>query len=193
MARKKKRIEMETQEPDLSPIMSILCILIPVLLFAFSFVEIKVQAVSAPRMGSGKSKKQDDDQKKPLNLTVLITAKGFVVKQQAELTTEPDPPIFKRTLTDKDGKEVENMYDFPTLYSKIMAKKLAYPEESTINIGAEMNIPWHIVARTIDAARIQLEKDSYESLAEYEVAKPRLDEEKQPKTMFDGVIFVVAE
>lgn len=193
MAKKKQRVEMKTEEPDLSPIMSILCILIPVLLFAFSFVEIKVQAVSAPRMGSGKAKKQDDDAPKPLNLTVLITSKGFVVKQQAELTSEPDPPIFKRTMTDRDGVEHEDMYDFPTLYSKIMEKKKAYPEENTINIGAEMDIPWHVLARTIDAARVQLEKDAYENLAEYETAKPRKDEEKQIMSMFDGVIFVVAE
>jgi hypothetical protein len=193
MAGKKHRVKMKTEEPDLSPIMSILCILIPVLLFAFSFVEIKVQAVSAPRMGSGKAKKQDDDAKKPLNLTVLITSKGFVVKQQAELTTEPDPPIFKRTMTDRDGVEHEDMYDFPTLYSKIMEKKKAYPDENTINIGAEMDIPWHVLARTIDAARVQLEKDAYQNLAEYETAKPKKNEDKQPMSMFDGVIFVVAE
>ena len=39
-------------ELDLTPIMSILVILIPVLLFAFSFFEVRVQAVSSPRLGT---------------------------------------------------------------------------------------------------------------------------------------------
>jgi hypothetical protein len=74
-----------------------------------------------------------------------------------------------------------------------MEKKKAYPDENTINIGAEMDIPWHVLARTIDAARVQLEKDAYQNLAEYETAKPKKNEDKQPMSMFDGVIFVVAE
>ena len=89
----KERIE----DLNLSPIMSILVILIPMLLYAFSFFEVKVQAVTAPRMGPSNQKPKDEDEKKPLNLTVLVTGKGFVVKQQAELTTEPEKPIFTIT------------------------------------------------------------------------------------------------
>ena len=100
-------------ELDLTPIMSILVILIPVLLFAFSFFEVRVQAVSSPRLGTGKSSKKDDE-KKPLNLTVIITSKGFKLTQQAEPTNEPEKPIFKRIMTDSDGKEVED-YDYPCL------------------------------------------------------------------------------
>ena len=181
-------------ELDLTPIMSILVILIPVLLFAFSFFEVRVQAVSSPRLGTGKASKKDDE-KKPLNLTVIITSKGFKLTQQAELTTEPEKPIFKRIMTDSDGKEVED-YDSPTLYSRVMAKKLQYPDEKTINIGAEPHIPWKVIARTIDAVRVQLEKESYEKLAIYEQAEPKVKKDgevKEPVDLFPAVVFTVVE
>ncbi len=187
------------EELNLTPIMSILVILIPVLLFAFTFYEVKIQAVNAPRLGSGSAKKPDENEKKPLNLTVLITSKGFTIKQQAEHTTEEEPKIYKRTfqVPNKDGvmTEVEE-YDYPALYSKLAAKKTQYPDEKTINIGAEMNIPWHIIARTIDATRVRLEKDEYTDLAEYMKAQPKTevkDGSKEPVALFPAVVFVVAE
>lgn len=193
-------------ELNLSAIMAILVILIPMLIFVFNFFEVKVQAVAAPKVGSGKAKKKDSD-KKPLNLTVLISRKGFVLKQQDELQTEPEKPIYKRTFdieVEENGRkrqETVEDYDYPALYTRLFAKKAAYPDEKTINIAAEMDIPWYVVARTIDAARLQLEKPAYVKLQEYSQAKPATvtkkgadgkDEEK-PKKMFDRVVFVVAE
>jgi biopolymer transport protein ExbD len=179
---------------DLTPIMSILVILIPVLLFAFSFNEVRVQAVSSPRLGTGKANKKDDE-KKPLNLTVIITSKGFKLTQQAELTTDPEKPIFKRVMIDSEAQDVET-YDYPTLYSRVMAKKLLYPDETTINIGAEPHIPWKVIARTIDAVRAQLEKESYEKLALYEKAEAKTKKDgelKVPVDLFPAVVFTVVE
>ena len=45
-------------EINLSPIMSILVILIPMLLLLFNFHEIKVQAVAAPKVGSGQDQEK---------------------------------------------------------------------------------------------------------------------------------------
>jgi biopolymer transport protein ExbD len=179
------------QELNLAPIMAILVILIPLLIYAFSFFEVKVQAVAAPRMGSGKTKPKDKDEKQPLNLTVLVTSKGFTVKQQAELTTGEEKPIFKRNF-DVAGKQIE-AYDFPSLYNRLMQKKKAYPDETTINIGAEMEIPWKVISQTIDAARLQLAEDSYESLMEYATAKPKKDGKGEALDLFPAVVFVVAE
>ena len=181
----------EVGELNLVPIMAILVILIPVLLYAFSFFEVKVQAVSAPRMGPSSGKPKADDDKKPLNLTVLITSKGFVIKQQAELQAEPEKPIYKRSF-DVAGKQVEE-YDFPALYSRLVKKKDQYPDEKVINIGAEMDIPWHVIARTIDATRVRLEEDGYEALEAYSLAKPKKNADGDPLDLFPAVVFVVAE
>ena len=202
MARKpseRAHSEESVEELNLVPIMAILVILIPVLLYAFTFIEVKVQAVAAPRLGPSQKnkKKDDDDEKKPLNLTVLITKDGFALKQQAELTAEPEPPIPRRSFT-VNGREIEE-YDYPALYTRVRQKKIDHPEETTINVGAEMAIPWQTIARTIDATRVVLEKDSYEDITKYGQAKPKIGQDKDgdgikdPVDLFPAVVFVVAE
>lgn len=187
----RSHVKDEIGEINLTPIMAILTILIPVLLYAFNFFEVKIQGVSAPKMGTGKAETKKENEKKPLNLTVLITEKGFKLSQEEELTTEPEAPIPKRTFTDGEGTFVD--YDYPRLYSRLMAKKKQWPKERTINIGADFDIPWHIIARTIDASRVQLEEDGYEDLEGYSRAKPKRDNEGNPSMLFDNVVFVVAD
>lgn len=195
MARKpseRSHSEANLEEINLTPIMAILVILIPILLYAFNFFEVKIQGVSAPKMGTGKQETKKEDEKKPLNLTVLITEKGFKLTQEEELTTEPEQPIPKRSFSDANGNQVVE-YDYPRLYSRLMQKKKQWTKERTINIGADFDIPWHIIARTIDAARVQLEEDAYDDLDGYANAKVRLSSEKEPQMLFDNVVFVVAD
>jgi len=217
MARKpSERAHGEEVEADLNlvPIMAILVILIPVLLYAFTFFEVKVQAVAAPRLGPAKkTEKKDEDKEKPLNLTVLVTKNGFALKQQAELTDGEEPPIPKRTFMVK-GKEILE-YDYPALYTRVYQKKQKHKDETTINVGAEMDIPWQTIARTIDATRVVLCKpgagkepvkgddcaaaDSYEDIELYDTAVAKLGKDtngdgiKDPVDMFPAVVFVVAE
>lgn len=200
---------------NLSPIMALMVILIPMLLAMFNFFEVKVQAVAAPKLGTGKASKTDD-QKKPLNLTVLITKQGFLIKQQDELQDVAEKPIPKDTFSmpiNENGvvseKAVEE-YDYATLYNRLRAKKQKYPDETTLNVAAEMDIPWHVIARTIDAARVELDKAEFtgrDRLKEYskarEVTRPstkditgdgKVDEnDLEPVEMFPRVVFVVAE
>ncbi len=200
---------------NLSPIMALLVILIPMLLAMFNFFEVKVQAVAAPKLGTGQAKKSDD-QKKPLNLTVLISKTGFLLKQQDELQDVAEKPIPKDSfvlpvlengaVSDKTVEE----YDYATLYNRLRAKKQRFQEETTINIAAEMDIPWHVIARTIDAARVELDKPEFtgrDRLKEYSVAKPLSrpskkdvngdgvvnEDDTEPIEMFPRVVFVVAE
>jgi len=203
------------EELNLSPIMALLVILIPMLLAMFNFFEVKVQAVAAPKLGTGKTSKTDPD-KKPLNLTVLISKQGFLLKQQDELQDVAEKPIPKDTFeisVVENGapvtKSVED-YDFATLYSRLRAKKQRYPEETTINIAADMDIPWHVIARTIDASRVQLEDGNFEGrdrMMKYTAAKPEMQKSKkdidgdgavteadqEPVPMFPRVVFVVAD
>lgn len=200
---------------NLSPILALLVILIPMLLAMFNFFEVKVQAVAAPKLGTGKTSKTDPD-KKPLNLTVLISKQGFLIKQQDELTDSAEKPIPKDTLeievateTGVTAKNVED-YDYPTLYNRLRAKKQRYPDETTINIAAEMDIPWHVIARTIDAARIELTDPSFEGrerMKKYMASEPVMkaskkdidgdgavtEADQEPVSMFPRVVFVVAE
>lgn len=195
------RMKVETNELNLVPIMGLIVILIPMVLFLYNFFEVKVQAVAAPRLGSAQQKKPEDDAKKPLNLTVHIGKNGFQIKIQEDLMVEPIPPVAKRIFT---GTPVEE-YDYPALYNRLRIFKdnPAYEKENTINISADMDIPWQTVARTIDAARLKLAESSYEELELFSKAKPlEIDvpdrngdgkPERETVEMFSRVVFVVAE
>lgn len=66
---------------NLTPMMNLIAILIPVLLISTVFVEIAVINVSAPAIGSAPDTPQPDKppDKPPLNLTVTVTDKGYTV------------------------------------------------------------------------------------------------------------------
>lgn len=185
--------EESSQEVNLLPSMSVICILIPMLVYAFSFFEIKVQPVAAPRMGAGRVEKEGEKQKKPLNLTVLITDKGFVLKQEESIAVgSPSLNIEKKTFRDKDGNPVLD-YNYPELYNKLIEIKKEFKDEMTINIGADPNITWEFIARTIDVSRVRLEKDDYREITELSEAKEKVDSEGKPEFLFPQVVFVVAE
>ena len=68
-------------EVDLKPVMGLIVILIPLLLYSFSFFNIKIQPVSAPKTGAAAPGTGNDDKdKKPLNLTVAVSSPGFAIK-----------------------------------------------------------------------------------------------------------------
>lgn len=184
---------------DLKPMMSIVCVLIPMLMFSFSFFEVKVQPVGAPKVGfaggggKGSGTATPEELKTPLNLTVIVTETGFRIKMTQELVgPEADQKIEKRTFTTPDGEKYED-YDYPALYSRLVEIKKRFPEEQSINIGAETHITWDVVARTMDATRTLLQKEKYSSLEEYSKAAELLDEQGKPKLLFPNVVFVVAE
>jgi hypothetical protein len=196
------RFKVKLEELNLTPIMGLMVLLIPMILYLYNFFEVKVQAVAAPRLGSGAAKPPDGaDEKKPLNLTVHIAKNGFQVKIQEDLMVEPIPPIPKRTY---EGFAEED-YDYPALYNRLRIFKdnPAYDKENTVNVSAEMDIPWQTVARTIDAVRLKLTEPVYEEMKPFMEAKPlEIDvpdkdgdgkPEKETVEMFSRVVFVVAE
>jgi len=181
-------------EVDLKPIMGLICILIPLLIYAFSFYEIKIQPVSAPKLGPPNPADLGEDQKKPLNLTVLISDKGFAIKQDKEVVGEEysDIKILKKSVMTEGGR-TKLLNDYPELYAKLIEIKRKFRGETTINIGAADEITWGVISRTIDAARVELKKEKFTDFKEYSEAKEAIDDEGKPKLMFPQVVFVVAE
>ncbi len=183
---------MDFGEINLVPIMSIITLLIPLLIYAFTFYSVRVVSVAAPRMGTGRAKTTDEDQKKPLNLTVIISDKGYLLKMEPTLVDNAEFRIEKRTFQSSQGDQYTD-YDYPQLYSKLVGLKEKFPKEATINVGAEFGITWKAIARTIDSARTRLEKDEYEELVDYGTAEPKLDKDKHPTDLFPNVVFVVVD
>jgi biopolymer transport protein ExbD len=71
----------EDMEMNLTPMMNLISILIPVLLVSTVFVEIAVINISAPAIGSSPTDedKPDKPDKPPLNLTITVTDQGFTL------------------------------------------------------------------------------------------------------------------
>ncbi len=190
---RKSRLNEADVDIDLKPIMGLICILIPLLVYAFSFYEIKLQPVSAPKIGAPAPQEAGDEQKKPLNLTVLLTEQGFAVKMEKELAEgEADINIPKKSFQTPDGRRVTD-YDYPELYARLVEIKKKFRSETTINIGAEPDVTWETIARTIDAARVELKDERYKDLKSYSEAPEATDDEGRPRLMFPQVVFVVAE
>jgi biopolymer transport protein ExbD len=191
----------ELGEPNLIPIMSILVILIPMLIFAFNYEELAVQTVSLPKTGgAGKSGV------KKLNLTVLVSEEGFRVKVQGESETVRPPPDKviakkKRSNCDPDGEIFFSNYDFAGLNGALVTlrdnKELGL--EDTINIGAKDGIQWRILARTIDAVSFRRENDLYTDACEFKRAPLKKIEikdaegnvSKSVQELFPKVVFIV--
>lgn len=170
-------------ELDLTPMMNLIAILIPVLLVSTSFVEISVLNVSAPSIGGSASASapKDKPDKPPLNLTLTITDKGYTLAGsgavlpssgagkgptipiiQTEVSCleyEGDwpPPRVKNQASPQckkgDGKRMFWVYDHRALVQRVMEIKDAFPDESRIVIAAEEEVEFEPIIKAMDATR----------------------------------------
>ncbi len=158
--------DVDLGDPDLIPIMSIMCILIPMLIYSFVFFEVKVQEVSMPKYSGGSS-----GGAQMLNLTVVVERKGFVVKvQEGPNAKGPSVDIPKaRFNTCQEGEDVEcnctgpefEGYNFPELYEVVRGlKRQHFQDQNSINFltlaDDKYVVPFKVYARTIDAVRAEL-------------------------------------
>jgi biopolymer transport protein ExbD len=210
-------MQVKQEDLNLIPIMGVMIILIPVVLFTYSFDQLKVQQVATPRVGAtvaGAAAKEDA--KVPLKLAVHIGNDGFKIKVNEVFTdlAFPEIPKAKFQVSFKPGSAAQPVteYDYPRLYSVLRGLKdqERFKEEDSIDISAEMNVPWSVVAATIDAARVKLVTADFSTTPNYEQAlelyrrdKPvmepgaRKDKDGKvlldPVLMFPKVVFTVAE
>lgn len=125
-------------ELNLVPIMSMLVILIPVLLVAFTFVEIKIESATAPRMAL-----PGDNAKAPVRVpTVYVGAGGAVQVRgfEGELYASLDPAT-------------EGLVDAEELATTMEGLQKQSPTSNKVRIAAAPSVPWHVMARCLDATR----------------------------------------
>ena len=139
-------------ELNLVPIMALLCVLIPVLLAAFNFFEIKVQAMSVPRMATGKSKAKKTKKQKPLNLTVNIKASHITVAVHKENMDRVGLKAPKKFLkkefsvggdsASRYGSEKREIteYDYPGLHEQLVLIKKAAESFPFGNVTVSVSI-----------------------------------------------------
>lgn len=146
----RKRIAQAYGEVDpLIPIMNLVCMLIPLLIFGAVFVRYKVVNVDAPKNNISILPSDEN----ALHLTVFITSQGFRFRVN---------PVHRQSwmLQSRDGVDTgpdipnkEDGYDFLTFEKRLRELKQNFNRENHIVLGAEDNIAYDILIKAMDASR----------------------------------------
>ncbi len=153
---KKKDLE-QGGDPDLIPIMNLVCLLIPFLLLTATFVQYAIINVNAPKFNTSASQAPPPD-RIPLNLTVLVTDQGFTITAKGQnlgagsagidASASSGPTIAKKRI----GGVLD--FDYDGLAKKVRELKDDNEDESQINIGAERNIEYATIVKVMDKTRV---------------------------------------
>ena len=139
---------------DIRPVLNLMVVLIPVLLYSAEFVKLSIRELNLPPAGSSDKGNQDNaltEQDKRFQLTVIISKRGFYIGNQAgyltgEANTAADPaiPILE------DGS-----YDYDKLREQLVEikdkiKDQGFIDEKSIIISAEADIEYKHIIKLMD-------------------------------------------
>ena len=140
----------KSREVDpLIPIMNLVCMLIPLLIFGAVFVRYKVIDVHT-RERDGAVVSQEDA---ALHLSVFITEQGF---RLAVNPVHRQPWMVESRGSADSGPDIpkkEDGYDFLTLERRLRELKQNFSRENHIILGAEDNIAYDVLIKAMDASR----------------------------------------
>ncbi len=147
-----KRRVMDSYEGDpLIPIMNLVCMLIPLLLYGAVFLRYMTIEVNSPRMSNVPTQQQEQNEK--LNLTVMITDQGFTFKVNPKFRL---PWMSMSTETASAGPDIpkkDDDWDYDQLNKKLKEIKENHREETQIILGAEDDIKYDVLIKTMDWSR----------------------------------------
>ncbi len=153
----RRHLKVEEMELDIRPVMNLMVVLIPILLSSAVFTKLAIRELNLPPAAGGSSgttTQKPDEEKKKLNLTVLISKKGFyLASASGYLTGEGNttdleaPPAIP--LND-DGT-----YNYEELQKKLIEikQKIAgqgFADENNILISAEKDIAYKYIVKVMD-------------------------------------------
>ena len=151
MAMKRRKLAGYEGDP-LIPILNLVCMLIPLLLYSAVFVRFMTLTVNAPKISSAPSKQQPE-QNEALNLTVMITDQGFHFKVNPKHRL---PWMSQATETGSAGPDIpkkDDDWDFDELNRKLKEIKENHREEQNIILGAEDDIKYEVLIKAMDFSR----------------------------------------
>lgn len=161
MARKRKKHVEPELEADLIPVMNVMLLLIPALLLAMEVAQFAAIPVVPPMLSATAEKKQEDEEKKekPLDLRVFVANDGYRISaadQQEGAGAGQETDSSAPTIPLKNssaGVEDFSRYDYAALEAKAKEYKRLHPNELQVKIDAEQDIPFQVLATTMDALR----------------------------------------
>ena len=156
--------EAEGEEPldlDVTPFLNIMFMLILSILAMTAWTQLAMLNVQAPQIGGGAG---DGGGVAPvenvstLNLTVFVLNDGFNIGASGATldgnseNRTGEPLITKVSKTTASGKTVID-YDYTKLQAKLIEIKRSFPDEETMIVSADGNVPYEVIVRVMDAAR----------------------------------------
>ncbi|HHS14002.1 MAG TPA: hypothetical protein ENN03_09605 [bacterium] len=156
---KRKKRGLEEMATNITPMMNLMVVLIPLLLTSAEFVKLSVIELNLPPVERGSEGEMlsqlPEENMKTLDLTVTITDKGFFISSAmavlaGEQAEEPTIPLIRNA----DGIFE---HDYETLSIKLYEIKQRalgrFPDAEQIIILGEPSIVYQTVISTMDAAR----------------------------------------
>jgi biopolymer transport protein ExbD len=152
---KRRHIEMESTDLNLTPIMNLMVVMIPILLSSTQFIKIGIIELNLPpavgATATAAASAMPKEMQRTLDLTVSITDRGFYISSALAVLQNEEgagPTIPKK----EDGS-----YDYELLSQKLYEVKQkaaeAFPDAESIIVQAEKDISYQILVNTMDAAR----------------------------------------
>jgi biopolymer transport protein ExbD len=144
--RRTRELPIDQGEP-LIPILNLVCMLIPLLLYGAVFVKFKVLDVQPPRLSivDGDPLKTDES----LKLQIFVAKDGFhlnvnPIHRKAWMTENNLTPDIPRK---------DDQFDFEELHRKLVELKNEHASERQILIGAEDDIEYDVLIKLMDFTR----------------------------------------
>jgi biopolymer transport protein ExbD len=150
-------------EPDLLPFLNIIFMLILAMVSMAALLPLGVLSSEAQKLSSGAAVQERPEDKKPLNLTLFVTEKGFnlSVYGTVKMSDQVDPtdPKKKLPLIPKvHNGEGEMVFDYAAMRAKLLEMKKLDADEQGMTIAADPEIIFDVIIQTMDASRFTDEK-----------------------------------
>lgn len=149
----RRHIRMESLEPNLTPIMNLMTVLIPILLTQAQFLKIGIIELNLPPAAGAQVAAQNTprETQRLLDLTVSVTDQGFYISSamavlRGDEEGSPSVPIL-----------ANGAYNYAELSQKLYAIKKkaegAFPDTDSIIIQAEPQVSYQALVDAMDASR----------------------------------------
>ena len=147
-----KRAAPKVREVDpLIPIMNLVCMLIPLLIFGAVFVQYRTVEVSSPQPVTGPNTIDEDEPS--LQLRVWVTDAGFHVRVHPNFR---QAWMSESTQTEAQGPDIPvgpDGYDYATLTARLRGLKERFGAERKMILGAEDDVAYDVLIHVMDASR----------------------------------------
>lgn len=155
LRRERERLEEEAEESgeiNLVPYLDIVTNILMFLLVTISTMVVvgNIEIATPQRSTNGPGTDPDPEEQPPLNLTVAITGKGFIVAGSGGVLFEDDIPNKLPTIPKLSG----DRYNYEALQKLLVKIKKQYPAEKQVILAANPDIQYEIVIGAMDVLRV---------------------------------------